>query len=95
MTTFTTEDRLAVQIEMMQKISNEHYQEMKQVFTRKALTDEEIDVIGFNLNYPFSIRKIARAIEISHGIIQEDSEQTTESSREIPTYQGTEEKDPS
>jgi len=37
---------------------------------RKALTDEEIDVIGFNLNYPFSIRKIARAIEVAHGIVQ-------------------------
>ena len=58
---------------------------------RKALTNEEIDVIGFNLNYPFSIRKIARAIEIAHGIVQENSEQTTESSREIPTYQSSEE----
>ena len=58
---------------------------------RKALTNEEIDVIGFNLNYPFSIRKIARAIEIAHGIVQENSEQTTESSSEIPTYQGSEE----
>ena len=45
---------------------------------RKALTDEEIDVIGFNLNYPFSIRKIARAIEIAHGIVQESSEQTNQ-----------------
>jgi hypothetical protein len=43
---------------------------------RKALTDEEIDVIGFNLNYPFSIRKIARAIECAHGIVQESSQQT-------------------
>ena len=43
---------------------------------RKALTDEQIDVIGFNLNYPFSIRKIARAIESAHGIVQENSEQT-------------------
>ena len=43
---------------------------------RKALTNEEIDVIGFNLNYPFSIRKIARAIEIAHGIVKESSEQT-------------------
>ena len=58
---------------------------------RKALTNEEIDVIGFNLNYPFSIRKIARAIEIAHGIVQENSEQATESSREIPTYQSSEE----
>mgnify|MGYP003343707534 CR=1 FL=1 len=57
---------------------------------RKALTNEEIDVIGFNLNYPFSIRKIARAIEIAHGIVQESSEQTEETTREIPTYQGTE-----
>jgi len=45
---------------------------------RKALTDEQIDVIGFNLNYPFSIRKIARAIELAHGIVQESSEQTKE-----------------
>ena len=43
---------------------------------RKALSNEEIDVIGFNLNYPFSIRKIARAIELAHGIVQESSEQT-------------------
>ena len=50
---------------------------------RKALTDEQIDVIGFNLNYPFSIRKIARAIEIAHGIVQESSIQTSqETSRE-------------
>ena len=53
---------------------------------RKALTNEEIDVIGFNLNYPFSIRKIARAIENAHGIVQESSEQATESPREIPIY---------
>ena len=45
---------------------------------RKALTDEQIDVIGFNLNYPFSIRKIARAIEVAHGIVQESSIQTKE-----------------
>jgi hypothetical protein len=57
---------------------------------RKALSDEEIDVIGFNLNYPFSIRKIARAIELAHGIVQEDSEQAKETTREIPTYKGTE-----
>ena len=43
---------------------------------RKALTNEQIDVIGFNLNYPFSIRKIARAIEIAHGIVEENSIQT-------------------
>ena len=55
---------------------------------RKALTNEEIDVIGFNLNYPFSIRKIARAIEIAHGIVQENSEQTKEQTSSIPTYQG-------
>jgi len=40
---------------------------------RKALTNEQIDVIGFNLNYPFSIRKIARAIEIAHGIVEENN----------------------
>ena len=45
---------------------------------RKALSNEEIDVIGFNLNYPFSIRKIARAIEVAHGIVQESSIQTKE-----------------
>ena len=41
---------------------------------RKALSDEQIDVIGFNLHYPFSIRKIARAIELAHGIVQEKCE---------------------
>jgi hypothetical protein len=45
---------------------------------RKALTDEEINVIGFNLNYPFSILKIARAIELAHGIVQENSQQTNQ-----------------
>jgi hypothetical protein len=49
---------------------------------RKALTNEEIDVIGFNLNYPFSIRKIARAIEIAHGIVEESSEQTNTNTKE-------------
>jgi hypothetical protein len=43
---------------------------------RKALSDEEINVIGFNLNYPFSILKIARAIECAHGIVKENSIQT-------------------
>ena len=43
---------------------------------RKALSNEEIDVIGFNLNYPFSILKIARAIELAHGIVQDGSIQT-------------------
>jgi len=49
---------------------------------RKALSDEEIDVIGFNLNYPFSIRKIARAIELAHGIVQESNQQAKESTSE-------------
>jgi len=49
---------------------------------RKALTDEQIDVIGFNLNYPFSIRKIARAIEIAHGIVEENSIQTNTNTKE-------------
>ena len=53
---------------------------------RKALSNEEIDVIGFNLNYPFSIRKIARAIEIAHGIVEEDisipNQQTSEYNNE-------------
>lgn len=49
---------------------------------RKALTNEEIDVIGFNLNYPFSIRKIARAIEIAHGIVEENSIQTNTNTKE-------------
>jgi|GEM_PF-2621758 len=49
---------------------------------RKALSNEEIDVIGFNLNYPFSIRKIARAIEIAHGIVEEDSIQTNTNTKE-------------
>ncbi|CAB5079552.1 hypothetical protein UFOVP146_6 [uncultured Caudovirales phage] len=43
---------------------------------RKALSNEEIDVIGFNLNYPFSIRKIARAIEVAHGIVEENNIET-------------------
>jgi hypothetical protein len=47
---------------------------------RKALSNEEIDVIGFNLNYPFSIRKIARAIECAHGIVQESDQQTKKES---------------
>ena len=45
---------------------------------RKALTDEEIDLIGFNLNVPYDILKIARAIELAHGIVQESSEQTSQ-----------------
>jgi hypothetical protein len=45
---------------------------------RKALTDEEIDLIGFNLNVPYDILKIARAIELAHGIVQENSEQTSQ-----------------
>ena len=49
---------------------------------RKALSNEEIDVIGFNLNYPFSIRKIARAIEIAHGIVEENSIQTNANTKE-------------
>ena len=49
---------------------------------RKALTNEQIDVIGFNLNYPFSIRKIARAIEIAHGIVEENSIQTNTNTKE-------------
>jgi len=49
---------------------------------RKALSNEEIDVIGFNLNYPFSIRKIARAIEIAHGIVEEDSIKTNTNTKE-------------
>ena len=52
---------------------------------RKALTNEEIDVIGFNLNYPFSIRKIARAIEIAHGIVQENSIETNGTTSVIQT----------
>ena len=49
---------------------------------RKALSNEEIDVIGFNLNYPFSIRKIARAIEIAHGIVEDNSIQTNTNTKE-------------
>ena len=45
---------------------------------RKALTDEEIDLIGFNLNVPYDILKIARAIELAHGIVQDGSEQTNQ-----------------
>ena len=49
---------------------------------RKALSNEEIDVIGFNLNYPFSILKIARAIECAHGIVEENSIQTNTNTKE-------------
>lgn len=52
---------------------------------RKALSDEEIDVIGFNLNYPFSIRKIARAIELAHGIVQESNIQTNTNTTQYST----------
>jgi len=45
---------------------------------RKALTDEEIDLIGFNLNVPYDILKIARAIELAHGIVQDGSQQTSQ-----------------
>jgi hypothetical protein len=45
---------------------------------RKALTDEEIDLIAFNLNIPYDILKIARAIELAHGIVQENSQQTNQ-----------------
>jgi len=55
---------------------------------RKALSDEEIDVIGFNLNYPFSIRKIARAIELAHGIVQENSKQTNQQTNNKETQNG-------
>ena len=61
-TTFTTEDR--------------QYAQDNWEPPRKALTDEEINSIGFNLNYPFSILKIARAIELAHGIVQDGSIQT-------------------
>jgi hypothetical protein len=45
---------------------------------RKALTDEQIDLIAFNLNVPYDILKIARAIELAHGIVQESSIQTNQ-----------------
>ena len=45
---------------------------------RKALTDEQIDLIAFNLNIPYDILKIARAIELAHGIVQENSIQTNQ-----------------
>jgi hypothetical protein len=45
---------------------------------RKALTDEQIDTIAFNLNVPYDIHKIARAIECAHGIVQESSIKTNE-----------------
>jgi hypothetical protein len=44
---------------------------------RKALTDEEIDLIAFNLNVPYDILKIARAIELAHGIVQDGNQQTS------------------
>ena len=68
MTTFTTEDR--------------QYAQDNWEPPRKALSNEEINVIGFNLNYPFSIRKIARAIEIAHGIVEENSIQTNTNTKE-------------
>jgi hypothetical protein len=60
MTTFTLEDYTPAHFEP----------------PRKALTDEEIDLIAFNLNIPYDILKIARAIELAHGIVQENSQQT-------------------
>jgi len=79
MTTFTTEDRilaqaestLSTQIQILERISNDHYKEMAKAFHRKPLTNEQIDVIGFNLHLPYSIQKIARAIELAHGIVKE------------------------
>jgi hypothetical protein len=70
MSTFTTEDRHNAELEALQKISNAHYHEMVNVFTRKPLSNEQIDVIGINLNIPHSIQEIARAIERAHGIVQ-------------------------
>lgn len=49
---------------------------------RKALTDEEIDLIALKLNVPYDILKIARAIELAHGIVQESSNPTKEKTSE-------------
>jgi hypothetical protein len=78
MTTFTTEDRIlaqaesavSTQIQILERISNDHYKEMAAVFNRKALTDEEIDTIAFKLHIPHSITHIVRAVELAHGISQ-------------------------
>lgn len=68
MTTFTTEDRMAVQIEQLEKISNEHFKEMYSAFHRKPMTQEQIDNMAFNLNIPHDITKIVRAVENYHGV---------------------------
>ena len=78
MTTFTTEDRIlaqadsavSTQIQILERISNDHYKEMAAVFNRKALTDEEIDTIAFNLHIPHSITHFVRAVERAHGIVK-------------------------
>ena len=78
MTTFTTEDRIlaqtdsavSTQIQILERISNDHYKEMAAVFSRKALTDEEIDTIAFNLHIPHSITHIVRAVELAHGNVK-------------------------
>ena len=69
MTTFTTDDRLQCQIEIMQKISNDHYKELSDSLHRKPMSQDQIDNMAFNLNLPYDITKIVRAVEKAHGIV--------------------------
>ena len=69
MTTFTTDDRLQCQIEIMQKISNDHYKELSDSLHRKPMSQDQIDSMAYNLNLPYDITKIVRAVEKAHGIV--------------------------
>jgi hypothetical protein len=71
MTTFTTDDRLQCQIEIMQKISNDHYKELSDSLHRKPLTDEEIISLANSAPWhgtDLDIVAFARIIEERHGI---------------------------
>ena len=69
MTTFTTDDRLQCQIEIMQRISNDHYKELSDSLHRKPMSQDQIDNMAYNLNLPYDITKIVRAVEKAHGIV--------------------------
>ena len=69
MTTFTTEDRIQCQLEIMQKISNDHLKELSDCLHRRPLPQDQIDSMAFNLNLPYDITKIVRAVEKAHGIV--------------------------
>jgi hypothetical protein len=69
MTTFTSEDREQVMLDALTKISNQHFKELHQCFDRHGMTQEQIDNMAFNLNLPYDITKIVRAVEKWHGIV--------------------------